>query len=155
MTGRAAKTRPSTAADARSRLASARQFLDALDALEASGTAISNDVLASNAILAAIAAADAICGARRQLQSASDNHNDAADLLRSIDKRHGDDLAKALAHKNAAAYSTRQTTDAEAKTCRRVAERLFEAAQQAVQGAPNPPHDQKPRRKEAPPPGVT
>jgi hypothetical protein len=90
-------------------------------------------VYANLAIVAAIAAADAICCATLRQQSTSGNHNDAVALLKTIDKQLGDDLARALRHKNGAAYSTRETTDTEVKTCRRTAERLFEAAQQALQ----------------------
>ena len=56
------KTRRGTAADARARLRKAREFLDAVDALERAEA--SADVIARNAILAAIAAADTFCWAR-------------------------------------------------------------------------------------------
>lgn len=126
-------TKPCSVADARTRLAAASDFLRACTVLEDSS--ISNDVVASNAILAAIAASDAICGAKRQERSASGNHGDAADLLKLIDKPLGDDLAKILGYKNNASYGTRAISDPEMKTCVRVATKLFERAQQALQGA--------------------
>ena len=110
MNGRSSKPRSCTIAEARDRLKLASDFLAAFDVLDLAEIPIGNDVLASNAIYAAIAAADAICCARRQERSASGNHNDAA-------------------------YGTRPTTDAEVKTCLRVAKQLVEAAQVAVQGA--------------------
>lgn len=135
MTRKESKTTICNTADARSRLTSATQFLTALDTLDASEIPISNDVLATTAIHAAIAAADAICCARRQQHSSSGNHNDAAELLKTIDKQLGGELAKVLGYKNSAAYSTRETSPDQVKTCRRVAKSLVEAAQQAVQRA--------------------
>ena len=135
MNGRSSKPRSCTIAEARDRLKLASDFLAAFDVLDLAEIPIGNDVLASNAIYAAIAAADAICCARRQERSASGNHNDAADLLKTIDKGLGDNLARVLGYKNNAAYGTRPTTDAEVKTCLRVAKQLVEAAQVAVQGA--------------------
>lgn len=132
---RGTATKPCSAADARVRLGSARQYLDACDVLELAGT-VSNDVVASNAILAAIAAADAICCAARQEHAGSGNHNDAADLLKLLNKALGEDLARILSYKNIAAYSTRGISDAEVKTCRRVAGRLFAEAQRVLQAAP-------------------
>ena len=119
MTRKESNTTTCNTADARAHLTSATQFLTALDTLDASEITISNDVLATTAIHAAIAAADAICCARRQQHSSSGNHNDA----------------EVLGYKNSAAYSTRETSPDQVKTCRRVAKSLVEAAQQAVQRA--------------------
>ena len=64
-----------------------------------------------------------LLGARRARRC-----NDAADLLKTIDKGLGDNLARVLGYKNDAAYGTRPTTDAEVETCLRVAKQLVEAA---------------------------
>lgn len=130
---RGAATKPCSIAEARARLRSASEYLRACSLLE---EGVSNEVVASNAILAAIAAADAICGATRRERSASGNHGDAADLLKQVDKALGTDLAKILGYKNTAAYGTREMSDGEKKTCLRVAEQLFERAQRELQATP-------------------
>lgn len=86
---RRGRTRQCNRADAGVRLDDASRFLAAGDALATTAIDVGNDVLATNAIHAAIAAA----------------------------------------------YETRGTTDEEVKTCRRVAARLIEAAQQTLQAA--------------------
>ena len=57
---RSGRTRTCTLADARMRLGSASEFLAAADVLAAGPVSFSNDVLAANAIDAAIAAAEYI-----------------------------------------------------------------------------------------------
>lgn len=126
-------TKPCSVADARTRLAAASDFLRACAVLEDSG--VGNDVVATNAIMAAIAACDAICCATLKKHSASGNHGDAADVLKQVDKSLGDDLGKILGYKSAVSYGTQATTDSQTKTCVRVAAKLFERAQQAVQNA--------------------
>lgn len=133
MTTRRGRTRECNRADARVRLDDATRFLAAVDTLASAGIDVGNDVLATNAIHAAIAAADAYCCATLGQRSASGDHADAATLLRGADRKLGTEFAKVLGYKNAAAYETRETTDDEVKTCRRVAARLIEAAQQALQ----------------------
>jgi hypothetical protein len=135
VTARRGRTRQCNRADARVRLDDASRFLAAVDALETSAVHVGNDVLATNAIHAAIAAVDAYCCATLGQRSASGDHSDAAALLQGTDRKLGADFAKVLGYKNAAAYETRETTDDEVKTCRRVAAKLIEAAQKALQAA--------------------
>lgn len=92
---RPGQTRPCSRADAQTRLRAASQFLTMCD-LGDDDASIGNDVVATNAIHAAIAAADAICCARLKLHSASGNHQDAATLLGTVDRKLGDDLARVL-----------------------------------------------------------
>ena len=68
-------------AGARARLKEARLYLSAAELLD-SGSAAENKVAGSNAILAGIAAADAICGLVLGERSAGDDHTQAINLLK-------------------------------------------------------------------------
>lgn len=68
-------------AGARARLKEARIYLSAAELLDSGGPAESK-VAGSNAILAGIAAADAICGLVLGERSASDDHAEAIGLLK-------------------------------------------------------------------------
>lgn len=68
-------------AGARARLKEARIYLSAAELLDSGGSAESK-VAGSNAILAGIAAADAICGLVLGERSASDDHAEAIGLLK-------------------------------------------------------------------------
>jgi hypothetical protein len=113
---------PCTVADARARLHDAESFLEA-------ASAITNpDVIATNAIHAAIAAADAICCVSLQERSADGNHTAAIDLLSKVDKSLGTALRRSLDQKNLAAYEARDISASEAKSCVRQATTLITAA---------------------------
>lgn len=66
---------------ARARLREAHTYLSAAELLD-SGTAAENKVAGSNAILAGIAAADAICGLVLGQRSSGDDHVHAISLLK-------------------------------------------------------------------------
>lgn len=68
-------------AGSRARLSEARLYLSAAELLD-SGAAAENKVAGSNAILAGIAAADAICGLALGERSAGDDHAQAVSLLK-------------------------------------------------------------------------
>lgn len=68
-------------AGARARLKEARVYL-AMAELAGSGNSAENKVAGSNAILAGIAAADAICGLVLGERSAGDDHTQAINLLK-------------------------------------------------------------------------
>lgn len=78
---RATPTQPLDAAGARSRLQEAHAYIAAAELLQ-SGTPAEYKVAASNAILAGIAAADAIGGLVLGLRSAGDDHASAVTLIR-------------------------------------------------------------------------
>jgi hypothetical protein len=123
MTPRAAGRRqPCTVDDAKARLHDAQAFLDTAE------IAADPDVKATNAIHAAIAAADAICCLARRERSAGANHTAAVDLLRSVDARLGTTLARLLNRKQQAAYESRDVSPKDAATCIRQATTLVEAA---------------------------
>jgi hypothetical protein len=111
------------AQQARQRLVDARQFLEAAKLLDAP------DVVATNAIHAAIAAADAItCHA---LGERSNDGNDvpAVDLLRKVDASLATALKRALDRKTQARYESTDISATDAASCVRWAEQLLAAAE--------------------------
>jgi hypothetical protein len=123
MTPRAGGRRqPCTIADARARLHDAEAFLDTAE------TAKDPDVKATNAIHAAIAAADAICCFALRERSADANHAAAIDLLRTVDARLAATLGRLLGRKQQAAYESRDISAKDAATCIRQATGLVDAA---------------------------
>lgn len=95
MTPRAsgAGTAPMSPADVKNRAEQARSFLGiarlASTFPDDLGSDAAANAIASNAVLAGIAAADAICGKALQVRSSSANHGDAVPLLR---RAHGGDV---------------------------------------------------------------
>lgn len=127
MTPRATgKRRPCTLADARARLHDAEAFL-----LTAEG-ARHSDVVATNAIHAGIAAADAICCVALRERSADGSHTAASDLLREVDPELAGTFARLLNRKQQAAYESRDVSAANAATCVRQAKTLVDAARRRL-----------------------
>jgi hypothetical protein len=120
---------PATLTDARARLADAEAFL------EAATLATNTDVVATKAIHAAIAAADAICCIALRERSADANHTAAVELLALVDTRLSATLARALSRKTQAAYETRHISATDAAACLRQASTLLEAARSRVRSA--------------------
>ncbi len=111
--------------DARKRLADARQFLEAAEILD------SPDVVATNAVHAAIAAADAItCHALGERSKGA--HQLAVRLLAKVDNELSTALKRALAIKTKAAYESSDVSDSDAKACMRRAQSLVAAAGERV-----------------------
>ena len=79
------RVRDCSAADARARLNDARQFLQAAELLTAAGN---GDVVATNAVHAAIAAADVLCCLALGRRSADGNHETAVVLLEQVSSDH-------------------------------------------------------------------
>lgn len=123
-TGRRA---PCTLPDAKARLHDAAAFLDAAE------TSRDPDVIATNAIHAAIAAADAICCGALRERSADGNHNASLELLGQVDSSLVAGLRRALDRKNQAAYEARDISAADAKACVKQATVLIEAARARIQ----------------------
>jgi len=111
-----------TIGDARARLHDAEAFLDTAEA------ARDPDVKATNAIHAAIAAADAICCFALRERSADANHAAATEVLRTVDARLAATLGRLLARKQQAAYESRDLSAKDATTCIRQATTLIDAA---------------------------
>lgn len=123
-------TRECGAVDARARLTDARQFLDAAELLMVDGN---GDVVATNAVHAAIAAADVLCCLALGRRSADGNHEAAVALLEQVGREHANSLRRALARKQQAGYESRDLADSEARICVDAARRLVAAASAAVE----------------------
>lgn len=115
--------KPCTIGQARKRLVGARQFLQAAELLE------DPDVVATCAIHAAIAAADAITGQALGERSSDGNHLAAVELLRSVDAKLATTLKRALDRKTQAGYESSDLTQTEAQNCVRWARQLLAAAE--------------------------
>jgi hypothetical protein len=117
---------PCTVADAQARLHDAGMFLDAAKSLQ------DPDVVATNAIHSAIAAADAVCCVALRERSADGSHTAAIELLSRVDKSLSAALKRALDRKNQAAYESRDISVSDARMCVRQAELLLAAARQRI-----------------------
>ena len=117
------KRKPCDVRQARQRLVDARQFLEAAERLDAP------DVVATCAIHAAIAAADAITCHALGERSSDGNHATAVDLLRQVDTSLAAALKRALDRKTQAGYESVDVTAAEATSCVRWARQLLAAAE--------------------------
>ena len=94
MSGRVTRTAACTAADARTRLRQAQLYLEAAELVQSEDLAEAATVATGNAVLAAIAAADAICCHAAGVRSRGQDHRQAIGLLQEVT---GDAaLAKAL-----------------------------------------------------------
>ena len=115
--------KPCDVRQARQRLIDARQFLEAAELLDAP------DVVATCAIHAAIAAADAITCHALGERSSDGNHVSAVDLLRQVDTSLATALKRALDRKTQAGYESVDISAAEATSCVRWARQLLAAAE--------------------------
>jgi hypothetical protein len=120
---KAGRTAPCSRADARARLEDARDFALAAQAAD------NNDVIASNAILAAIAAADVLCGLTLGVRASSPSHFDAVTLLERVDRKRATDLRRCLDVKTKAAYDAASVSKRDATGVLRMASTLVVAAQ--------------------------
>jgi hypothetical protein len=105
----------------------ARQFLEAAELLEAA------DVVATNAIHAAIAASDAITCYGLTERSNDGNHAAAVDLLRQVDPRLATTLKRALDRKTQAAYESTDISRTDAANCVKWAKQLLTAAESRLE----------------------
>ena len=115
--------RPCDVQQARQRLVDARQFLEAAKLLDAP------DVVATCAIHAAIAAADAITCHALGERSNDGNHVSAVDLLRQVDAKLATALKRALDRKTQAGYESVDIGAADAESCVKWAGQLLAAAE--------------------------
>jgi hypothetical protein len=91
----AGRTQPCGPAQARTRLAQARKFLEVAELVATEDYEASLSAAAALAVLAGIAASDAACCRALGRRSRSEDHRDAAELLSQIDPN-GARAAKAL-----------------------------------------------------------
>ena len=129
MTRPAGRTKPCTGVDARARFDDARRFLQAAELLTEPGN---GDVVATNAILSAIASAGVLCCLALGRRSDDGNHHAAVALLAQVDSALSTQLRRALDHKQQAGYESRDLSDSDAATCVEQARKLHTAAQIAL-----------------------
>ena len=113
----------------------ARAYLDLADQAAAGDGDESRTVAAGNAVLAAIAASDALTCLRLGRHSRGQGHTEAAALLRTIrpdGARLARDLTTTLAVKDAAHYGSVFVSAASLRSTLRAATRLVEAAETAT-----------------------
>jgi hypothetical protein len=115
--------KPCDLQQARQRLIDARQFLEAAVLLDAP------DVVATCAIHAAIAAADAITCHALGERSSDGNHLSAVDLLRHVDAKLATSLKRALDRKTQAGYESVDISATDAASCVQWAKQLVAAAE--------------------------
>lgn len=117
---------PCSVTDARNRLVDARAFLEVAEVSD------NTDVIATNAIHAAIAAADALCCLSLGKRSSSPNHAHAVELIQPLDAALAGSLRRCLDLKTKAAYESRDLSAKDAATTVRHAVHLVEAAEAAL-----------------------
>lgn len=120
--------KPCDVHQARQRLVDARQFLEAAELLDAP------DVVATCAIHAAIAAADAITCHALGERSSDGNHVSAVDLLSQVDAALATALKRALDRKTQAGYESVDVSVSNAKSCVRWARQILSAAEARFEG---------------------
>lgn len=119
---RADRTVSCTRIDATDRLHDAEAFFEVAE------VATNPDVVATNSIHAAIAAADAICCLQLRERSAGGDHAAAVSLLGRVDTKLANTLARSLGRKTQAGYESRSIAKNDAEVCVRQARTLIEAA---------------------------
>jgi hypothetical protein len=119
--------------EARTRAAVARRYLEVaeLSASEDDAAAWRN-VATGNAVLAGIAASDALCCARLGRRSRDADHRAAVDLLTGVDQRLAHDLDRLLQIKDIAHYGAGLISEAKVRASLRAAQHLVEASETAV-----------------------
>ena len=122
-------------AEARRRARMARSYLDVAEQADLAESDEGRNVAAGNAVLAAIAAADALCCLRLGRHARGQSHQEATTLLRTI-RPDGSTLAKDLATvlgvKDAAHYGTVFVSRTVLRSTLRAAMRLVTAAESAI-----------------------
>jgi hypothetical protein len=113
----------------------ARAYLDLAEQAAGQDSDEARNVAAGNAVLAAIAASDALTCLRLGRHSRGQGHPEAGALLRTIrpdGARHAKDLATALTVKDAAHYGSVFISAPTLRTTLRAATRLVEDAEKAT-----------------------
>jgi hypothetical protein len=111
----------------------ARRYLDVAElTAEEEDAAAWRNIAVGNAVLAGIAAADALCCARLGRRSRDADHRAAVELLTQVNQRLGLDLDRLLQVKDIAHYGSGLISDAKVRSSLRAALHLVEAAETAV-----------------------
>jgi hypothetical protein len=121
--------------EARARAKIARKYLEMAELAQTEDLSEAKNVAAGNAVLAGIAASDAICCTRLRRRHRGQDHVGAVTLLRTIHpegRKLADALTTVLAIKDPAHYGIAFVTDAKLRTTLRAATQLVEAAELIV-----------------------
>lgn len=121
------QTRPGDAAQARSRRAIAQKYLEVAE-LIATEDGVSVNVCVALAVLAGIAAGDAICMSAIGERYSGPDHSAAAHLLARVDTSAGRELQRLVALKAASHYGERLLDDNDRKAALRAAGNLVQEA---------------------------
>jgi hypothetical protein len=124
--------------EARARLQVARLYLELAQMTAEDDAAEARNVAAGNAVLAGIAASDAVCCLSLGRRHRGQDHRGAVDLVRRIQprgERLASDLSSVLSIKDSAHYGDQLVTSARLRTILRAAARLVDAARDAVSRA--------------------
>jgi hypothetical protein len=134
MSGRVTRTCPCTSSDAKTRLRQAELYLEAAELVQAEELSEAATVATGNAVLAAIAAADAICCAAAGVRSRDQDHRQAIALLQEVtgDAALGSALRDVLDLKDAGHYGLSNVSAANCTSALRRARTLVEAAAERV-----------------------
>lgn len=132
------RTRTITRAEVVTRQRNAHAFVDAaelvLDLGADAGIADLGNTVGSLAVLAGIAAGDAICGATLGRRAAGESHGEAVTLLRQSEpgKRLAASLSRLLDSKSEVQYAATIMTSSRARDLLKIAERLVDGMDEIV-----------------------
>lgn len=121
--------------DARNRRLIAAKYLEAAELAHTEESAAANNVVIGIAVLAGIAASDAICLAATGTRYAGDDHSQAATFLTAVDRALGSELVKLVRLKPGAHYGSRFLGKPECTRALRAANTLVAAAADRTLGA--------------------
>ena len=131
------RTKDTTSGEVAVLLSKARAFVEVAELVRADERGSYQSVAGSLAVLAGIAAADAICGQVLKVRSAGRSHDDAVDLLEEVEPD-GRALAKHLRDlisvKNRVQYAPATARAEDVVSMVRSAQHLVDAAHWRVQG---------------------
>lgn len=119
---------------AQSRLNIAREYQDLAHSKSDAETGAVRNAVAGNAVLAGIAAADAICCTRLGERSTSSDHSDTVALLTKVDPRLAQKLATLLGSKTTSHYGETFIGIETLKSCLRAMDQLVERATVEISG---------------------
>ena len=128
------RLRSGTPADARNRRIIASRYLEIADLAAVEEGAGANNVVVGIAVLAGIAASDAICISATGSRYAGDDHAEAARVLAAVDSSLGSELAKLVRLKPGAHYGSTFISVADQRPALRAAQALVEAAIERTAG---------------------
>jgi hypothetical protein len=122
------RSRPGTPTDARSRRLIAGKYLEAAELMASEEGQAANNVVVGIAVLAGIAAGDALCLVATGSRYAGTDHAEAARYLGTVNREHGKYLSTLVRLKPQAHYGAGFINEQERTSALRAAEALVEAA---------------------------